>query len=210
MSNQPILSLMPILMLSGCAFYSTYPVYDYERANAQTVISSAEFSGELFMTEFRGAGVIFGAAYNNVYVGSTSTRTRMWQDPNAERFVDRVESAGISVRSPDPKYTIDVRQYCNGEQNLGTRWLWYLGSITFLSRTENLYCLQIRIYEKRTGELIAKRRIPFTGYTLRFCIPLWGPWVDRNLDVPHDDQVMTWYLQAADYAIDEIRKHIGK
>jgi len=107
MSNQPILSLMPILMLSGCAFYSTYPVYDYERANAQTVISSAEFSGELFMTEFRGAGVTFGAAYNNVYVGSTSTRTRMWQDPNAERFVDRVESAGISVRSPDPKYTID-------------------------------------------------------------------------------------------------------
>ena len=202
--------LLLILASSGCAFYSTYPTYDYVNAEVPLIKSSAEFTGDIFKTELRSNGVTFGTAYKNVYVGGTRTRTTEWQDPNAERFIDRVESAGISVRAPDPKYTIDVKQYCNGEQGLGARWLSYLGSITFLSRTENLYYIQIRIYKKKTGELISKKLIPFTGYTLRFCIPIWGPWVDRDMDVPYDDQITSWYLQGADYAIDEIRRHASK
>ena len=60
------------------------------------------------------------------------------------------------------------------------------------------------------GELIAKKAIPFTGYTLRFCAPLIGAFLDRYMDVPNEDQELSWYLQCADYAISEIKKHCRK
>ena len=204
-----LVMLFEILLSAGCAFYNTYPTYTNLEQNV-VVKASVDFTGDIFKTELRSRGNLFGNTYNNYYAGHTQSATYEWQDPDAEYFKDRIESAGILTRAPNPQYTIDVKRYNNGEQNPQARWLTFLGSLTLIGRTQNLYFVKIRIYEKSTGELIAQKLTPFTGFTLRFCGPIFGALVDRDLDTPTDNQVTSWYLQCADYAISEIQKHQKK
>ena len=103
------------IFVSGCVFYNTYPTYN-ELRDEDNVKASVDFTGDIFKKEFRSRGNTFGSVYSNTYFGHTKTISYEWQDPKAEYFKDRFESVGISVRAPNPQYTVDVKKYCNGEQ----------------------------------------------------------------------------------------------
>lgn len=199
--------LVTCILLSfccGCAFYDTYPVYEGNARTTNVPSVGLEFSGQLFKQSLRGDGRTMGVSYGNTYVANTHTTMEECSDPNANVFKNRLESLGYLIRSPNPKYLIDVSAENHGEQARGERALCYLCSLSLLGKTEILYIPWLRVYEKDTGKLICNYRPKKQGYTLRLCGPLFGAFVDRYFDVPASRTETSWIEELADHAADAI------
>lgn len=124
----------------------------------------------------------------------------------AKIIMDRIEDSGFIIRSPKPKYILDVEnvyQDCEPPSicSVGDFLKVYLPTLTFAGRSEQCYQYKMKIYDAATGKVLHSRMYNFQGYIVSVqLIPVF-----YALKHPGNEYYQQWVLQIADDAIKQFQ-----